>query len=538
MMLCFRRACRFVLWLALIGLSPVALAGDPEPVRLQLKWRHQFQFAGYYAALEKGYYREAGFDVTLLPARPGTDSIREVVAGHAEFGVASAELVQRFAVGDPVVALAVIFQHSPLVLFARREAGIASVQDLQGKRVALAESETELFAYLRREGVPAASLVRERHHFTADALLNGRVDALAGYDTDEAWHLRAHPEAWIRFTPRAAGIDFYGDTLFTASARLAADPERVQAFTEASLRGWRYALDHPEEIIALIHRRYAPDLPVDKLRFEAEQMAPLIRSDMVAVGYSHEDRWRHILQTYESLGLVPEARRTDLRAFLFRPVKPLDYRWLVWVVLAVLGGLAVVSGLASRFHRLNRELTRQLHEIQALQEQLRQEAVRDALTGLFNRRYLNETLPRELARASRDGQTVTMAALDLDEFKQINDRLGHAAGDEVLQAIGNIIREGCRESDIPCRMGGDELVVVLLNATPKAVAARIERWRVRMAEFRFHGEPLPVTFSAGIASSPPVDAGADSLLLAADKALYQAKGGGRNRTVMAPASRP
>jgi diguanylate cyclase (GGDEF)-like protein len=515
--------------------APSTAAADPlQHVRLQLKWRHQFQFAGFYAALEKGYYRDAGFEVSILPARPGMDAVQQVVTGQAEFGVASSELVLRYAEGAPVVAMGVIFQHSPLVLFARRQSGIEHIQDIRGKRIALADSETELLAYLQRERIPLNELVREPHHFNPESLLQGKVDVLAGYDTDEAWYLREHLDEYISFTPRASGIDFYGDTLFTASTQVAADPHRVQAFLDASLRGWEYALDHQEEMAKLIHQRYAPDLPVDKLLFEAGRMVSLIRSDMVAPGYNHEGRWHHILETYQQLGVLSPGRQVALESFIFRPARQLDYRWLVWVVMAVLAALAVVSWLAGRFHRLNRELAQQLLENHVLQQQLREEAIRDALTGLFNRRYLSETLQRELVRAAREGQPVSLAIIDLDEFKQINDRLGHAAGDEVLMSISAILREGCRESDIPCRYGGDELVVVMLNATPQMVAAKVERWRARFnSGIVFHGQPLPVTFSAGIAGFPRHAANLDELLLAADHALYAAKSQGRNRTVIA-----
>jgi diguanylate cyclase (GGDEF)-like protein len=513
---------------------PVRAEPAAETVRLQLKWRHQFQFAGYYAALEKGFYRAAGFDVIVLPASPGQDPVTEVLSGRADYGVASSELVLHYGRGEPVVVLGVIFQHSPLTLFARRASGIGSLHDLAGKRVAMADSETELLAYLRREGIPPTRLQQVQHDFSPQSLMAGRVDALAGYDTDESWFLRDHLDDYIRFTPRASGIDFYGDTLFTTGARVAADPERVHAFLAASLRGWEYALEHREEMARLIHARYAPDLPVDKLLFEAEQMAPLIRSDMVALGYSHEGRWQHILDTYRQQGLVPADRPVSLRAFLFQPARQLDYRWLMWVVLAVLCALALVSWIASRFFRLNRELARQLAENQELQLQLRQEAVRDPLTGLHNRRYLNETLQRELSRSLREASPVSLVILDIDHFKQVNDSLGHSAGDEVLTAVAAILREGCRDSDIACRYGGDELVVVMLNATPQALAARVERWRAELLKLTFHGQALKMGFSAGVAGFPRNGLTQDALLAAADKALYLAKAQGRNRTVTAP----
>jgi len=165
-------------------------SGNAAPVRLQLKWRHQFQFAGFYAALEKGYYKEAGFDVTIIPATPGIDPVETVLKGGADFGIASSELVLRYAKGDPVVVLASVFQHSPLTLFVRRDAGIDSVHALPGHKVALAPWETEIFAYLQREQVPLDRLQLVQHDFTVDALVQGRVDALAGYETDESYYLQ------------------------------------------------------------------------------------------------------------------------------------------------------------------------------------------------------------------------------------------------------------------------------------------------------------------------------------------------------------
>ena len=231
---------------------------------------HQFQFAGFYTALEKGYYREAGLAVTIIPSTPGTDPVETVLTGGAEFGVASSELVLRYARGDPVVVLASIFQHSPLALFVRADIGIDTVHDLAGHKVALAPWETEIFAYLQREKVPIDRLQLVQHDYSVDTLLQGRVDALAGYETDESYYLQQAGGQFRQFTPRSSGVDFYGDTLFTTRAMVDRHPEWADAFLAASLRGWEYALVHQEEIAALIHAKYAPDLPLEKLRFEAE----------------------------------------------------------------------------------------------------------------------------------------------------------------------------------------------------------------------------------------------------------------------------
>jgi ABC-type nitrate/sulfonate/bicarbonate transport system substrate-binding protein len=158
----------FLLLAALLSLPASAL----EKVTLQLKWKHQFQFAGYYAAQEKGYYREAGLDVSIVEAGPETDPVREVLDGRAQFGVSNSALILARVRGKPVVALAVIFQHSPFILAARRDDGIRTVHDLVGKRLMVEPHADEVFAYLRKEGVSEKLLQILPHSFDHQDLID------------------------------------------------------------------------------------------------------------------------------------------------------------------------------------------------------------------------------------------------------------------------------------------------------------------------------------------------------------------------------
>ena len=179
----------------------------------------------------------------------------------------------------------------------------------------------------------------------------------------------------------------------------------------------------------------------------------------------------------------------------------------------------------------NDHLLERLSEINDLQEQLREQAIRDVLTGLFNRRYLDEVLERELSRAMREGHPLTVMMLDLDHFKKLNDTYGHQAGDEVLKVLGNMLRHNARTEDIPCRYGGEEFLLVLPNMSMADARVRAEQWREKFESMQivFGQFSLTGTLSIGIATFPGHGRTRDELIEAADKALYIAKHNGRNR---------
>ncbi|HXH65147.1 MAG TPA: sensor domain-containing diguanylate cyclase, partial [Mariprofundaceae bacterium] len=177
------------------------------------------------------------------------------------------------------------------------------------------------------------------------------------------------------------------------------------------------------------------------------------------------------------------------------------------------------------------------NEIKILNAQLREQAIRDSLTSLFNRRYLEESLARELIRARREGKPVSLVMGDLDYFKAVNDSYGHQFGDKVLQAFGEMIRQYSRGSDIPCRYGGEEFLMVMPNMSGEKALDRAELLRAMIAgtPIEIDGVSVPISASFGVAVFPEHAGDADKLIAAADRALYQAKESGRNRVMLSGA---
>lgn len=177
-------------------------------------------------------------------------------------------------------------------------------------------------------------------------------------------------------------------------------------------------------------------------------------------------------------------------------------------------------------------LRQQLSEIHALQSLLREQANRDALTGLYNRRYLDSTIDRELARCARDQLPMSVMLMDVDHFKAVNDRHGHQTGDTVLRRLGDTLRHEARASDVVCRYGGEEFLLLLPGMDSEQALKRAELLRQafeRNQTTTETGAPVQVTLSVGVACYPKHGNSPAELLRHADDALYRAKNGGRNR---------
>jgi len=343
--------------------SPAAIAdnGKTTPIKMQLKWEHQFQFAGYYMAKHKGFYRQYGLDVEFIAATPDSDPIEAVLNGEADFGVGTSDLLLKFHQGHPVKVLGVLFQHSPLALVSLESSGIDTVQDLANRAMMIEPNSAEIYAYLKQSGLSLNSLQTANHSLQIFELISGQVDAMSVYTTTEPFELYAKEIPYRIFTPRMGGIDFYGDNLFTTTQLINSNPKRVEQFTQASFEGWKYAMNHIEESINLILANYPANRSRQALRFEAETMQDLMRTDLIEPGYMTENRWHHIQTIYQELGLLDRQANMQLEDFLYNPDAQLNrlkssMQWLTLTVIVILTITALTLYLLRRVNQTRKQL--------------------------------------------------------------------------------------------------------------------------------------------------------------------------------------
>lgn len=369
--------------------SAYAQRSTLDPVTLQLKWTHQFQFAGYYLALERGYYRDAGLEVTIVEGGPDVNVADEVISGRADFGVGTSELLLDYAAGKPVVVLGVIYQHSPQVLAMRTDSGAHTLQDLRGQRVMMEASASDLLTMLKIEGIALEELDVIPHNVDPEIWRQEDAVAISTYTSDEPFLLDKTGIEYRIFAPRAYGIDFYGDNFFTRTDIAERKPELARRFRDATIRGWEDARDDPYLAVDLILEKYSQRKSRAHLIFEANKTLELM-TNLVRPGHMEPGRWEDIGETYRASRMLKEI--PDFDAFLFgeRPFTLPTWFREAATLAAVLVFLLLVR--AAHLHRLNRRMQVEIERRMASEQELRQS--RDTLQQTLSEiKQLKEILP-------------------------------------------------------------------------------------------------------------------------------------------------
>jgi diguanylate cyclase (GGDEF)-like protein/PAS domain S-box-containing protein len=273
-----------------------------EKINLQLKWFSSFQFAGYYMALEKGYYSEAGLDVNIIQRDPSKNNIEQVINGEADYGIADSSLLLYRARGKPVQIMASFFQHSPLVFISKKDSGIVSPFELKGKIVSFQEGldDVPLIATLLDSKITSKDYIYKPLDFTAQEFIDGKVDVISAYLGDQPYFMKEKGIAVNIINPLNYGIDLYGDNLFSTEKKLKKNPIQAKKFLDASTRGWKYALEHKEETVKLLKEKYGAKSSINHLLYEADSIEKMMIPSLIELGYTSIERFYRISEIYEN----------------------------------------------------------------------------------------------------------------------------------------------------------------------------------------------------------------------------------------------
>lgn len=398
--------CFFSLFLTQNGFA------EKNDVTLRLKWWHQFQFAGYYAAIKQGYYQKEGLTVKLVQGDATHPVTEEVLMGRADFGITGSDLLIDYSKGKPLVAVAAIFQHSPYMIMSMPGKGIRVPSDLIGKTIMASENQgwVELKAIFLKEGIDLSHLSVLRHSWNSQDLLQGKVDAMTGYSSVEPYLFKSRGVSPVLIKPINYGVDFYGDILFSSKKFIQHNPATVEKFRRASCLGWEYAMHHKEEMCNyILTLPGVSDRKVTKeaLLFEAAEMEKLILPELVEIGHMNEGRWKHILDIHKELGLIPAA--AVLNGFMYAK-KPGLYESIKNVGFVVLGIVAILFAAVLLYGIMVRR---------AVKRKTREQ--REAMEALA----ASEERYRALVEQASDGIVICDPSL---RFVQVNSAVLHLLG--------------------------------------------------------------------------------------------------------------
>ena len=276
-----------------------------EKVTLQLEWKHQFEFAGFYTAIEKGYYKDIGLDVEIKEFQDGLDITEDVINGKSTFGISSSALILERLKEKPVVLIASYFKQNALALLTKAE--IKTPADLKNKKIMALTSEieqTSLGVMLKDFALDKNSYTLVNHDFKTDKFINGEIDAMSIFITSQPFELDKLGIKYNILNPANFGIYSYDVELFTSEEMINKYPQKVEDFVSATNKGWEYAFKNKQEIIDLIYEKYSKRKSKEALLYEAKLTEQLFKTNIFKIGAITPELIKLNAEMFSKLGLV------------------------------------------------------------------------------------------------------------------------------------------------------------------------------------------------------------------------------------------
>jgi len=279
-----------------------------QKVTLQLIWKNQFEFAGYYMAKEKGFYKDVGLDVKFFEYKNGLDIEKNVATKKRDFGIGYSNIVLDMPKHQDIVILGTLLQSSPHVLISLKSSGIKSLKDFKHKKIMISESakySAAFTAMFHSKGISLTDMSIVKPTYNINSLLDKKVDLITAYTTNELYTLKKENKKYTIWNPKDYGFDLYNDLLFTSKKELSQHPKRVKNFLEASVKGWKYAFNHIDETINIILLKYnSQQKNRNQLWFEANALKKLSGFNTKYFFTVDKDKIQRIRDIYNIIGLV------------------------------------------------------------------------------------------------------------------------------------------------------------------------------------------------------------------------------------------
>jgi diguanylate cyclase (GGDEF)-like protein len=403
-----------------------------DDITIHLKWYNKFQFAGYYAAQQQGYFTDEGHNVRLIEGGPATNHVQQLINGSSQYAVLGSEALDSLSLGSPIIIVASIFQHSPEVLMTLTSSKAESIKALKGKRLMLANDyiSGQINAMLLKNLLTPEDYRLSASNGDVRKLANKSVFAMYGYISNEPYQLQQLGYPVDLFRPQDYCINFYGDKFTTTQYELDNYPERVAAMRRAVIRGWSYALEHPDSII-----EYTMNLPsknplpynLGHQQNEARITADLIDTNSVPLGTSSPVRWAAMFDTYNDTTGDQAVFNPDSIYNEFDQ----DSRWITYVIMTIALALVIISAMTFWNRTLKNKLNTAI-------ERLETAAFEDALTGLKNRSSM--MLYIEKCRIKKRNN-LYLVLVDIAGLQKINKEQGFTRADLLIRQVADLLSE-------------------------------------------------------------------------------------------------
>ena len=311
----------FLLSLVLLTYS-FSSSKDFEKISLQLNWKYQFEFAGFIAAKEKGYYKDVGLDVDINEFTLGLNVLDEIKSNNATFGLYDLSLLHLKDENKPVKLIANYFKRSALIFIAKQD--ILTPDDLKNK-IIMADKEqiksSTLSTLLKKFNIKNNDFTFKQHTFNAADFISGKVDVISAYVSNELYHVRKSNKPYTIIDPLSYGIHGSGLNVFTTKEYTIKNPIKVKNFIEASNKGWLYALENKEEIVDLIYKKYSKEKTKEALLFEANQTEKLIMPNIYKIGEINKDLLQKNVNDFVKDGILSKTFNMDDLIFEYKDYK-------------------------------------------------------------------------------------------------------------------------------------------------------------------------------------------------------------------------